>query len=289
MKKLELTENERVTLLRMATGQRLQTIPYYVNALAKEEQGRLSWNWAAALLGPYWALYHRLFSPFWLGLLLIPLWNNCWLFLIGGKALIAASSIETEKLSREFFAGNWSVPLLLFSLLLLNTLFWAVLWGFGGNKLLFKLLRRKEKAGYCALPSYRATERGWMFWAAALILISSTCANIALQEGENLLKPLDLLLLWENLPASLDSPRAALALRSLSSGLIAALTYGVAIGLFLTKTIITPLREWSIIRRQHKENAFTEALEHFRSNETSTPEDPIQTPKGSSSEEKENG
>lgn len=269
-----VSTDERRDLLQRVVGQRPQTTSYYATALAQIEQKKHSWNWAAALLGPYWMLYHRAFWPFWIGVLVVPLWKGLLLRLVGGRGLAAAAAIAPEKLWRELCAGNWKVPLLLFCLFVLNLSFWMLLWGRFGNHLLFWSLHRKKKAGYFALPSYRSTERGWMILSVGLIILY--CVSIAcVQSFTKALAQADLVsrCILRAIPMEIPwgwsttyaSPKLVLLGQLIGSSFIAFGCFAVLLGLAVSKTIVTPLREWNQVRRQHQEEKFLKELASFSS------------------------
>lgn len=100
-----------------------KAVDYYVAAYEKYKNGQNSWNWAAGLWGPLWAIYRGmyrlafLFAPF-LYLIMIPF---------------------------AFGSSSFSSYVSLFALSFVSMTFF---WGFFGNRLYFKFIEKRYKKGY---------------------------------------------------------------------------------------------------------------------------------------------
>lgn len=267
-----MTESKQKNLLQGAVGQRPQTTVYYATALERLDKKENPWNWASALLGPYWLLYHRAFFLFWCGIFVMSACQNAVLWLIGGRGLVVAASIAPQKLYREFLAGNDQIPLLIFSFAIVNFLLWTFLWGRFGNRILFWSLRRREKAGYFALPSYRSTERGWMVCVLLLLFICSVCVA----EVRNLVDKLENgfvslctfgwgpLLSWVTRRMPYAASKLDLLGPLLGNAFAGLICYLALVGLTVFKIILAPLREWNQLRQRRLKGEFLRELENLK-------------------------
>lgn len=156
MKKWNLTNEERTNLVKMAAGQKPWNVSYYAKALDEIEQGKIGpWNWASALLGTVWLLYHKVFNVFWLIFFCSEILSS---FL--GDDTVYVNAIQNGYFPSEFVWGT-----VIFFVL------WIVLLGIFGNRILFFSLRRKLAKGYANLPHYAWTESRWLWITMPLLIM----------------------------------------------------------------------------------------------------------------------
>lgn len=164
--KWQLTDQERQVLVAMAAGGRPEKKTYYTKALAQVEEGKVSWNWSAALLGELWLFYHRAFLFGWL--------------FMGIKVCTGLIGTSPGPFLGTVFGGM----------------------GVSGNQILFRSLYKKMKQGYANLPQYKTTEEWWV-WIFSFLQILDICALCVFREQNILTILLNLgmliLLIWKTI------------------------------------------------------------------------------------------
>jgi hypothetical protein len=147
----EISEEEAI--LSLAEGwstaepptQEMLNNSYYKKAFERLKEGKLTWNWAAALGGVFWMLGKKIFFPC---IILLLLNSISELFIRSSLITNIILSKSTNPITVFFF---W------FCLLISRICFVMAFFilGLYGNKILLKSLKWRYKKGYALLRSYQ--------------------------------------------------------------------------------------------------------------------------------------
>jgi hypothetical protein len=136
---------------------------YYAKAFEMIKTGRLTWNWAAAIFGGGWLLYHKMYGSFWI---------------FYSLTLLSFPSLLT------LFTGN-SSPSWLDLVGYLNFIPFVGFGLFGNNLLLHGMLRKSDN-GYHKLKKYKGTYGNASLFYLMILLVIYCSAVITLSSSPEL-------------------------------------------------------------------------------------------------------
>lgn len=145
----------------------IEEVEYYKSAFALlDKEGKLTWNWCAFLFGSSWALYRKMYLYSFLGVILLSLLVSIIEFIVTksitpeawesstfgtiNEVMLAKASAQSAAASRAIDAFIEFVSLI----------FWHVTWGYFGNALYYRTVKKRIEKGDHLLNNYRPTSFG---------------------------------------------------------------------------------------------------------------------------------
>ena len=119
---------------------------YYKKAFESIKQGKIKWNWAAAVFGPFWFLYHKMYLYFFI--LILTTLGLSHIAAFQYDSLLSAPLGIIDALLMDFEYNN---------ILLFHGIMYALLIGFKGNNILLFHVKSRIKNNYHIWKDYNGT------------------------------------------------------------------------------------------------------------------------------------